>query len=85
MKDDFLNQIYLKSYLDAGALVLNGIITVEESDWKQANESVSLTEGRHEQLVRDIQSLSSSGILSDFTFVIDGRELEVHKSILAGE
>lgn len=82
--EDFLNQIYLRGYLESGNLILNGIIHVRELDWKEANESVVLREDRHFNLVRDLHSLIESGMLIDFTFIVSGREMEVHKAILAG-
>lgn len=85
VKEDFLNQIYLKSYMEGHALILKGLVTVKEMDWHEAKLSTQSRAGRHEKLVKDIQSLASSGTLSDFTFIVKGRELEVHKAILAGE
>lgn len=84
-KDDFINQVYLRGYLEDHDLVLNGQIVIRENDWKVDNRSQTLNSLLCNKVVRDIQSLATSGILSDFTFVIDGRELEVHKAILAGE
>ena len=65
------------------ALILVGIVIVKEMDWHQVNDLVETA--RHQKLVQDIQSLASSGTLSDFKFIVEGRELEVHKAILAGE
>lgn len=67
------------------ALILTGVIIVKELDWDPANDPVQTAETRHKKLVQDIHSLASSGILSDFKFIVEGRELEVHKAILAGE
>lgn len=85
VKDDFLNQLWLRSYLEDDSLVLSGEIRVTEYDWSLANASMLPGDGRHMKMVQDIRSLTSSGHFSDFTFVVQGRELEVHKAILAGE
>lgn len=84
VKEDFMNQIYLKSYMEGDALVLKGLVTVKEMDWQEVSKSCLSRTSRHEKFVQDIQSLAS-GILSDFTFIVQGRKLEVHKAILAGE
>lgn len=79
VKEDFMNQTYMKSYMNGDALILKGLVTVKEMDWQEASGA-----SRHEKFVQDIQSLAS-GILSDFAFIVQGRKLEVHKAILAGE
>ena len=70
--------------MEDGALILNGVVSIKELDWNEANSSILLGEARHDKLVRDIHSLASSGTLSDFTFIVQGRKLDVHKAILAG-
>lgn len=67
------------------ALILVGIVIVKEMDWEQVNDLVQTADFRNQKLVQDIHSLASSGTLSDFKFIVEGRELEVHKAILAGE
>jgi hypothetical protein len=54
-------------------------------DWVAANDPVQTLENRQTNVVEAIQTLVSSGILSDFKFIVEGREFEVHKAILAGE
>lgn len=53
-------------------------------DWKPANDPMQMLETRQNKLVQDIHMLASTGVLSDFKFIVEGRELEVHKAILAG-
>jgi hypothetical protein len=54
-------------------------------DWVAGNDPVQTIENRQKTVVEAIQTLVSSGILSDFKFIVEGREFEVHKAILAGE
>lgn len=85
VKEDFFNHIWEKSYMEGNDLKIKGCIRVTEYDWSLANDSMLPAEGRKVKIVDDIRSLASSGILSDFTFILEGRKLEVHKAILAGE
>lgn len=64
--------------------MLDGIIIVKELDWQPANDPMQVLQSRQNKLVQDIHMLASSGVLSDFKFIVEGRELEVHKAILAG-
>lgn len=85
VKEDFLNQLYLKSHMQGDALILKGFVTVKEMDWHEAITSTLSPAARRDKFLQDIHSLATSGILSDFTFIVDGAELQVHKAILAGE
>lgn len=84
-KDDFVNQTFLKSYMEGDAFILIGEITVKETGWDIQNDTMFKAGGGNAKLLQDIRSLASSGALSDFTFVVGSRELEVHKAILAGK
>ncbi|CRK90613.1 CLUMA_CG004315, isoform A [Clunio marinus] len=82
--DQFANVAFRRSFLeDDGSLVITGSVTVKDANWTEANDIVYFPEMRHAKLLQDIQSLTSSGTLSDFTFIVNGRRLEVHKAILA--
>lgn len=85
VKEDFLNQLYLKSYMEGDALILKGLVTVKEMNWHEVNTSTLSPDALRDKFHQDIHSLAASGILSDFTFIVEGTELEVHKAILAGE
>lgn len=85
MKEDFLNHHWLKTYMDGGSFKLNGLIRITEYNWSSANDSMLPGDGRYSKMIQDIRSLTSAGDLSDFTFIVEGRQLEVHKAILAGE
>lgn len=82
--DKFINQDFAFRLLDGGALKLKGFVTVKESGWNMVEEP-AIAEGTVNRLVEDIQALASKGALSDFKFLVEGREFEVHKAILAGE
>ena len=85
VKEEFINQFYLKTTMQGDSLFIKGLIQVKEYDWSVANDSMLPGAGRYMKFVNDIRSLTSSGHLSDFTFVVQGRELEVHKAILSGK
>lgn len=85
-KDDFMNQIYVQSYLTRNDLILHLNVEIKETEMTESvNDSIAQVAQRGSKLVRDIHSLATSEMLSDFTFIIDKRELKVHKAILAGE
>jgi hypothetical protein len=81
-KEDFLNQSLLRTFMDGTNFVLKGSVVVNETDDAPFDDTVP---DMRTKLVRDIHSLASSEILSDFSFIVEGRELKVHKAILAGE
>ena len=79
-----MNQVYLKTYMRANALSLEGWITVKEENWDILGDTFDFYGNK--QLVCDISDLLATGVLSDFTFKTeDGRQMEVHKAVLACE
>lgn len=81
VREEFINQVFLNSYLIDNALALEGLIIVKEFDCFPEIASSILT--RQDKILHDIGSLHLDENLSDFKFTVDGAEFPIHKNILA--
>lgn len=81
VKEDFINQVFLNSYLVEGALALEALVVVKEFDCFSDLGSTILT--RQDKILTDICSLYGDTQLSDFKFIVEGQEFHIHKNILA--
>jgi BTB/POZ domain len=81
VKEEFINQVFLNSYLVDGALALEALVVVKEYDCFSDLGSTILT--RQDKILSDISGLYGDLLLSDFKFIVEGQEFPIHKNILA--
>lgn len=81
VKEEFINQVFLNSYLTDGSLGLEALVVVKEFDCFSDLGSTILT--RQDKILTDISGLYGDDQLSDFKFIVEGQEFPIHKNILA--